>query len=154
MNKVRISRWNRKAKLLPKLVETISSIDDEMHWLLITEPWCGDAAHSNPFMTQLAETNPKIKLEIQNRDALGSEIDKYLTNGTKSIPILVVRDSSGNDLFCWGPRPKLIQEIYLENRRQNIPTEETQKQLQSWYCLLYTSPSPRDATLSRMPSSA
>ena len=24
----------------------------------------------------------------------------------------------------------------------------------SWYCLLYTSPSPRDATLSRMPSSA
>ena len=25
---------------------------------------------------------------------------------------------------------------------------------QSWRCLLYTSPSPRDATLSRMPSSA
>ena len=24
----------------------------------------------------------------------------------------------------------------------------------TWYCLLYTSPSPRDATLSRMPSSA
>ena len=24
----------------------------------------------------------------------------------------------------------------------------------AWYCLLYTSPSPRDATLSRMPSSA
>ena len=23
-----------------------------------------------------------------------------------------------------------------------------------WFCLLYTSPSPRDATLSRMPSSA
>ena len=25
---------------------------------------------------------------------------------------------------------------------------------QAWICLLYTSPSPRDATLSRMPSSA
>ena len=25
---------------------------------------------------------------------------------------------------------------------------------QAWSCLLYTSPSPRDATLSRMPSSA
>ena len=24
----------------------------------------------------------------------------------------------------------------------------------AWFCLLYTSPSPRDATLSRMPSSA
>ena len=27
-------------------------------------------------------------------------------------------------------------------------------QLMAWTCLLYTSPSPRDATLSRMPSSA
>ena len=26
--------------------------------------------------------------------------------------------------------------------------------LQGWYCLLYTSPSPRDGLLSRMPSSA
>ena len=34
-----------------------------------------------------------------------------------------------------------------ENRRQ--PTDEDLKA-----CLLYTSPSPRDATLSRMPSSA
>ena len=25
---------------------------------------------------------------------------------------------------------------------------------EQWFCLLYTSPSPRDATLSRMPSSA
>ena len=28
------------------------------------------------------------------------------------------------------------------------------EQSQTWTCLLYTSPSPRDATLSRMPSSA
>ena len=26
--------------------------------------------------------------------------------------------------------------------------------MHAWHCLLYTSPSPRDATLSRMPSSA
>ena len=31
------------------------------------------------------------------------------------------------------------------------PNEE---QVRYWFCLLYTSPSPRDATLSRMPSSA
>ena len=34
-------------------------------------------------------------------------------------------------------------------------SKETKKALaQYWACLLYTSPSPRDATLSRMPSSA
>ena len=36
-----------------------------------------------------------------------------------------------------------------------IPTdEEVQWLSKQWICLLYTSPSPRDATLSRMPSSA
>ena len=33
-------------------------------------------------------------------------------------------------------------------------TVRKQKRKLSYYCLLYTSPSPRDATLSRMPSSA
>ena len=43
-----------------------------------------------------------------------------------------------------------------------IPEDEAEGELKEWYdrlrdpwgCLLYTSPSPRDATLSRMPSSA
>ena len=36
---------------------------------------------------------------------------------------------------------------YAKNNPNPLPIEE-------WTCLLYTSPSPRDATLSRMPSSA
>ena len=36
---------------------------------------------------------------------------------------------------------------------QPIPPE-LQALIDEWSCLLYTSPSPRDATLSRMPSSA
>ncbi len=133
MNKVRISRWNRKGKLLPKLVEVVTRIADDMHWLLITEPWCGDAATSHPFIAKLAALNPKITLEVQNRDALDSEIGNYLTNGTKSIPMLVVRDSSGNDLFTWGPRPKILQEQYLESKKQNVPLQDILKELQLWY---------------------
>ena len=34
------------------------------------------------------------------------------------------------------------------------PERVTGKQIEAASCLLYTSPSPRDATLSRMPSSA
>ena len=37
---------------------------------------------------------------------------------------------------------------------QDVLAEITQKLVDYWICLLYTSPSPRDATLSRMPSSA
>ena len=40
--------------------------------------------------------------------------------------------------------------------RIRFPREFSQKSTHAWYmaCLLYTSPSPRAATLSRMPSSA
>ena len=34
------------------------------------------------------------------------------------------------------------------------PSTDIAEQRGAWTCLLYTSPSPRDATLSRMPSSA
>ena len=45
------------------------------------------------------------------------------------------------------------QEVHLE---QLIFPDEVHGFLlhKNWFCLLYTSPSPRDATLSRMPSSA
>ena len=42
-----------------------------------------------------------------------------------------------------------IQRFYIENRKVLAETAS-----QTYNCLLYTSPSPRDATLSRMPSSA
>ena len=35
-----------------------------------------------------------------------------------------------------------------------VPTGATSVTVKSWGCLLYTSPSPRDGLLSRMPSSA
>ena len=47
-------------------------------------------------------------------------------------------------------------EIFQDLHQQALPTSILQLQRYCWppSCLLYTSPSPRDATLSRMPSSA
>ena len=41
-----------------------------------------------------------------------------------------------------------ISELHLDETSREVPI------LHSKYCLLYTSPSPRDGLLSRMPSSA
>jgi hypothetical protein len=131
MNKVRMKRWDKKGKILPELEQAVSNINEKMTWLLITEPWCGDAAHSNPFITKLASLNTNITLDIQNRDASDSEIDNYLTNGGKSIPMLVVRDADGNDFFNWGPRPSDAQEMYLELRKNNSP--DIMNNMQMWY---------------------
>lgn len=134
LNKTRIKRWSKVGKIAPDLAETIKNIQHTQNWILITEPWCGDAAHSHEFIVKAAALNPKINLTVRNRDTPDSEIDKYLTNGGKSIPKLIVRDANGQDLFDWGPRPKAAQKLYLTQRADTSMNEEDKKKnLQSWY---------------------
>jgi len=132
LNHKRQERWLKKGDILPELETKIKSIDNTQNWILITEPWCGDASHSVPFVAKLAELNPKINLNIQLRDS-DSEIDKYLTNGGKSIPILVVRDEQNKDLFHWGPRPTEAQNIHLYNLTSDKTVDEKKVELQKWY---------------------
>ena len=50
--------------------------------------------------------------------------------------------------------PKLKGSIGEGSNHSNFSHQSSVKILSKFNCLLYTSPSPRDATLSRMPSSA
>lgn len=132
LNDKRQERWLKKASLKTETIDSLSSINQPLQWILITEPWCGDAAHSNPFIAKMAEASSEIDLKIQLRDG-NSEIENYLTNGGKSIPILVVRDVAGNDIFRWGPRPLPAQEIFLDNAKATKTEEEKKIELQKWY---------------------
>ena len=49
---------------------------------------------------------------------------------------------------------KMRSEAYFSRLKVKETSTEIYREMQSGTCLLYTSPSPRDATLSRMPSSA
>ena len=48
----------------------------------------------------------------------------------------------------------LKNQFHQMTKKNETKEEETTYLLKDIFCLLYTSPSPRDATLSRMPSSA
>ena len=55
------------------------------------------------------------------------------------------------------PQSKAVEEPVIEqNAHAELSEEGNERVEEAWdaSCLLYTSPSPRDATLSRMPSSA
>lgn len=132
LNKSRMNRWLKTGVLDAALSDRIKSITTPMKWILITEPWCGDASHSTPFIYMLSALNPLIDLEIQLRDS-GSEIENYLTNGGKSIPILIIRDSNNKDIAVWGPRPKACQEVFLQNKDSGMELEEQKVHLQEWY---------------------
>jgi hypothetical protein len=132
LNNSRMKRWTKKGLIEPELATAISAIDQPQKWVLITEPWCGDAANSIPFLEKIAALNPNITIEVQLRDS-ESEIDNYLTNGGKSIPKLITRDANGNDLFTWGPRPAEAQALIQKQKGSDASTDEKYIELLHWY---------------------
>jgi hypothetical protein len=133
LNLSRMSRWTKNLELEPDLVDALNDVEEPQHWIIITEPWCGDAAHSVPFLVAIAEKSPKITYEIQLRDSEPYLINDYLTNGGKSIPKLVARDQDGNELFTWGPRPSASQDIFNKMKSEGAIYDEITLKLQAWY---------------------
>lgn len=132
LNHSRMKRWTKHGIIEPKLASAILAVDQPQKWVLITEPWCGDAANSIPYIEKMAALNPNITVEVQLRDS-DSEIDNYLTNGGKSIPKLVTRDAHGNDLFTWGPRPAEAQALVLKQKESDASTDEKYGEILHWY---------------------
>ena len=134
LNASRQKRWMKRGQLNQELVGELESLTTKQSWTLITEPWCGDSPHIAPFLFKLADISLNIDFDINLRDGNDSMIENYLTHGMMSIPILVVKDELGKDLFHWGPRPKDAQTIHVNNLADNDrSTEEKKIELQLWY---------------------
>lgn len=128
-----MSRWDKQMKLHEKLTDIISNITKTQHWIIITEPWCGDAAHTLPLMIALAVLNQRITYDIQLRDSPPFLINDYLTGTSKSIPKFIVRDENGNDLFIWGPRPQPAQILFDRLKADDVDHDTIVGALQQWY---------------------
>lgn len=132
MNDARTRRWIKTNPITEETKTIVANIREPQQWIVITEPWCGDAAHIVPVIYLMSALNDKITLQVQLRDS-HSEIEKYLTNGSKSIPMLIVRNEKGEDIFHWGPRPKEGQALYLSLKERNADFEETKIAIQNYY---------------------
>lgn len=133
LNWARQQRWLKTGVVDAVLAKTIADINTPQQWIIITEPWCGDASHTVPFIHMLTELNPLISVSYQLRDAEPFLIEQYLTNGGKAIPKLVIRDGAGNDLLNWGPRPVACQVIYSSLTAAKADFETVKTELQKWY---------------------
>ena len=133
MNLSRMKRWMKTGKLDNQLVEAVKAIKAPQTWVVLTEGWCGDAAHTVPFIAKLAELNPNITLDIKMRDENLELIDNYLTNGGRSIPKLIAFDETNKEIFNWGPRPEKMQEAFYEMKELNLPYTEVSESLQKMY---------------------
>lgn len=135
LNAQRSKRIAKTIKLDPGLAKEINSIGEKQNWILITESWCGDAANGVPILSALSELDSKINLRIVLRDSNPELMDKFLTNGGRSIPKLIVADDDFEVLYTWGPRPKAAQIMYdgWRNDHKEVPYKEFQMELQKWY---------------------
>lgn len=134
LNASRQKRWMKRGTLNNELVAKLEEETRKQTWILITEPWCGDASHIAPFIYKLSESSSNIDFSINLRDGKDSIIQNYLTNGKMSIPVLVVKDEFGKDIFHWGPRPKDAQIIHINNIADISKSGQEKKiELQSWY---------------------
>ena len=100
--------------------------------LVIAEDWCGDASSTVPILARFADCVPGMELRVLRRDEHTELMDRYLTNGSRSIPIVIVLDEAFRELGHWGPRPGELQAWVLENRPV-VPKAELYPQIRRWY---------------------
>ena len=132
--KLNAQRMRRIYKTAEVSDEFSNVLNANQHWILITEPWCGDAANTVPLIAKIAENSEKVKLHILLRDENPDVMNEYLTNGAKSIPMLIILDENYEEKHVWGPRPAEIQNMVLEFKKSGeFNMDELKKNLQLWY---------------------
>ena len=112
LNLHRVGRIRRHWRPSGKLAALLARINRPQLWMALTEPWCGDSAQCMPCLEILAESNPHLTIRYMLRDDNPEIMDRYLTNGKRSIPLLVAFDAEDRELFRWGPRPAAAQAVF------------------------------------------
>lgn len=143
---VSFSRFLEEARATPELWREIArrtTVDEEARrrvlrtggpWrlLILTDDWCGDAVNSLPVIARLVDAHAAAELRIVPRDAFPELRDRHLTNGSRSIPIVILLDDGGVLQGTWGPRPVELQ-AWFEGELRELPSAERYRALRRWY---------------------
>ena len=108
LNFSRMNRWNKVLQLNDELSDLLKSIQHSQTWIIIA------------FVIPPPAQVPFL-------------IAQHLTHGGKSLPKLIVRDAAGRDLFTWGPRPALAQQLMEQQKAAGVEKTEISAALQNWY---------------------
>ncbi|UCD23171.1 MAG: thioredoxin family protein [Gemmatimonadota bacterium] len=100
--------------------------------LAIVEDWCGDASNTVPVLAKLGDMASCLEMRVIERDENPEVMDQYLTNGARSIPIVIVLNEDLEELGHWGPRPSELQHWVMDHK-DAIPKDERYKYVRRWY---------------------
>lgn len=135
LNQRRMRRWDKTVKLSDKAKAKIENYSGKMTWLVLTESWCGDAAHIMPVINKVAELNGNINYRVVLRDENDVLMNQFQTNGGRSIPKLIAIDEESKEVVgTFGPRPSVATELVnAYKEKHGALTPEFKEDLQRWY---------------------
>jgi hypothetical protein len=130
-----MNRLEKTIQISDEVKTSLSNLQANYTWIVISEGWCGDAAQLLPIIHKMAELSKKIDLRIVLRDENEKLMNQFLTNGGKAIPKLLILDAETlTVLIDWGPRPEGAKNLILDYKAQHGVVDETAKtNLQKWY---------------------
>lgn len=135
LNWSRMQRIDKTVKILPEILEKLTSLEHNYILLAISEAWCGDAAQNLPAIAKMVEKSDKLEMKVILRDENLDVMNNYLTNGSQSIPIVIVlRKDTLEEVAVWGPRPKATMQILADYKANpEISKEEFHVNIHTWY---------------------
>jgi hypothetical protein len=135
LNEARLHRLDKTMQVTDEVKLVLKNLTQNYIWLVISEGWCGDAAQILPILNKMAGVSSKIDLRIVLRDDNELLMNQFLTNGTRSIPKLIIINKETNELINhFGPRPFGATQLILDYKAKHGVVDETAKiELQKWY---------------------
>ncbi len=129
----RMQRILKTFKLDEEQLKTLKEKNFNGKILIISESWCGDASTTVPAVFKFFEGHNEVRIFLRDRDE--SLINQFLTNGSKSIPLVIILDENDEALHRWGPRPAYGTELLAKYKAnpEAYPKESFYNDLQVYY---------------------
>lgn len=128
----RMNRVNKTYKPQEELREQLNSKNFNGKILIISEGWCGDAAMIVPVICNFFEGKSEVRITYRDQNDL---INSYLTNGAKSIPVVILLDENFQEISHWGPRPEFGMDLLKKYKAdpENYTVDDFHNDLQIYY---------------------
>jgi thiol-disulfide isomerase/thioredoxin len=135
LSDARMNRLDKKLSLNNETLKALSDVNKKFTFLVLMESWCGDGAQTLPVLNKMAEQSGNIDLKIALRDDNDALMQQFLTNGSKSIPKVIIIDKDTSKVYdSWGSRPSVAIKMVNDFKKINGSLDaDFKKNLQIWY---------------------
>jgi hypothetical protein len=134
LNRQRMKRLLQTIQINETLKQKARNAGQKLIWLILTEGWCGDAAQNIPIIEKIAAESPNIETRYLLRDENLELMDRFLTDGARSIPKLICLEAETlREIGTWGARPQNAQNYFKALKQQGMEKLLLMENMQRWY---------------------